>query len=285
MVTGRLPFDDDNIQRLLLRVQSGMFQMPQDLPDDLQSLIKAMLTVDPEQRITLEGIKAHPWFNRFPPKKYPVDNFEASSEPICNPDLRIVASLSDLGWGDCNQITEKLSQSTRSMEKVFYVQLQRHPMFSQRINSAETKKPQLPSSENASAMSSEAPSSSAVDIPSKGNENVTGNASSSVEKTANQGHSSSRVSASASWHGLEASNESRTNPRSTASKTNLVRQSQLIRSATESSPKPEEDSTVEEAIQNVGGVQKSWFDSVRDYLTGQTDENNSKVNKERDAEN
>ena len=62
LVTGKLPFDDENIRRLLSKVKSGVFSMPVYLPNDLQDLIKRMLTVDPLERISIEEIKEHPWY-------------------------------------------------------------------------------------------------------------------------------------------------------------------------------------------------------------------------------
>ena len=62
LVTGKLPFDDENIRRLLSKVKSGVFNMPGYLPLDLQDLIKRMLTVDPIERISIEEIKKHPWY-------------------------------------------------------------------------------------------------------------------------------------------------------------------------------------------------------------------------------
>lgn len=37
--------------------------MPAFLPKEAQDLIQKMLTVDVSKRITMSGIKEHPWFN------------------------------------------------------------------------------------------------------------------------------------------------------------------------------------------------------------------------------
>lgn len=74
LLTGKLPFDDDNIRRLLgkvrastglnqmLQVKSGVFSMPQFLPKDVKDLLWKMMTVDPSKRATIEDVKRHPWF-------------------------------------------------------------------------------------------------------------------------------------------------------------------------------------------------------------------------------
>lgn len=53
LLTGRLPFDDENIRNLLAKVKHGKFAMPQELPADAKNLISRMLEVDPNRRITV----------------------------------------------------------------------------------------------------------------------------------------------------------------------------------------------------------------------------------------
>lgn len=53
LLTGRLPFDDENIRTLLAKVKAGKFTMPSELPTDAQDLIRRMLEVDPKLRITV----------------------------------------------------------------------------------------------------------------------------------------------------------------------------------------------------------------------------------------
>lgn len=53
LLTGRLPFDDENIRILLQKVRLGKFIMPADMPALAKDLISKMLVVDPEKRITV----------------------------------------------------------------------------------------------------------------------------------------------------------------------------------------------------------------------------------------
>jgi len=62
LLTGRLPFDDDNLQNLLKKVKAGLYQMPSFLSDDVKDLIARMLTMEPEKRIKIKEIKRHPWW-------------------------------------------------------------------------------------------------------------------------------------------------------------------------------------------------------------------------------
>lgn len=281
MVTGRLPFDDDNIQRLLQKVQMGQYHLPSDLPKDLRDLIKQMLTVDPDKRITLEGIKAHPWFNSIPPKNYIEDHFVPPSDPVAQPDPMILRSLVDLGWGDAQAISSELAKAGPSMEKVFYQQLERHPMF-RRTNPPRSR--------------SESTGTSVSDDPSDGGRNDVSppaddplaastptTAAATSKKTSADGKD--EKSMVAKMGAMKVADGSKTAERNGADKaeepeqsgsitSNLVRQSSLrcVLDGGGSNGK-HHDERVEEAIQTVagGGNQKSWFDSMKSIWSGQSE--------------
>ncbi|SCU89769.1 LANO_0D06326g1_1 [Lachancea nothofagi CBS 11611] len=60
LLTGHLPFNDDNIKRLLLKVQSGNFQMPQAISAEAKDLLSKILVVDPQKRLSINEILIHP---------------------------------------------------------------------------------------------------------------------------------------------------------------------------------------------------------------------------------
>lgn len=51
LLTGRLPFDHENMGELLRRVKSGKFEMPRSIPPEAKDLLSKILKVDPAQRI------------------------------------------------------------------------------------------------------------------------------------------------------------------------------------------------------------------------------------------
>ena len=55
LLTGRLPFDDEDIRTLLAKVKIGKFNMPQELPHEAKDLIRRMLEVNPSKRITVSS--------------------------------------------------------------------------------------------------------------------------------------------------------------------------------------------------------------------------------------
>lgn len=76
LVSGKLPFDNENIRILLGKVKTGVFTMPAFLPKDVQDLISKMLVVDPKKRITMDGIRNHPWYTSSPPDTEPSELLE-----------------------------------------------------------------------------------------------------------------------------------------------------------------------------------------------------------------
>ena len=63
IVVGTLPYDDDNIQRLLQKIVFTECNYPSFVSPQLTDLLQKMLNKDPDNRITLEMIKSHPWFS------------------------------------------------------------------------------------------------------------------------------------------------------------------------------------------------------------------------------
>eukprot|EP00002_Diphylleia_rotans_P035348 TRINITY_DN76_c0_g7_i1.p1 TRINITY_DN76_c0_g7~~TRINITY_DN76_c0_g7_i1.p1 ORF type:complete len:650 (-),score=133.19 TRINITY_DN76_c0_g7_i1:1907-3856(-) len=124
LVTGRLPFDDPNIKKLLSKVKVGTFQMPEDIDPRVKDLINRMLTVDPDKRITIDGIKKHVWFmsNGGPVVYVPPFDVQQLSNPVKQDQLdwEVIADLQTLGWGSEEEIVDKVLSSERSLEKIFY---------------------------------------------------------------------------------------------------------------------------------------------------------------------
>lgn len=106
LLTGRLPFDDEdgNIRNLLLQVQSGKFQMPDEdeISKDAQDLISRILTVDPEKRIKARDILKHPLL-----QKYPSINDSKSIKNLPREDTY----LHPLSGGDSAPIDESILQN------------------------------------------------------------------------------------------------------------------------------------------------------------------------------
>lgn len=127
MTTGGLPFDDDNLHRLSAKIRSGAFYIPPEVPDTLADLLRAMLTVDPAERISLEGVMASSWFQSRPVREgifvetdwthWSTTKFDA---PVHEPDGDIVRHLVDLGFGNGLTIRRRIRMDMPCKERDFY---------------------------------------------------------------------------------------------------------------------------------------------------------------------
>lgn len=64
MVCGYLPFNysEENTSVLFREIRKGNFTVPKFISKDARHLIKSIMNIDCKTRITLEGVKRHPWF-------------------------------------------------------------------------------------------------------------------------------------------------------------------------------------------------------------------------------
>ena len=127
LLSGRLPFDDQSVRNLLAKVKSGQFYMP-DFEAPIQDLISKMLTVDPNQRITITQIKQHPAFRMYVPEDYifptPIP-LPYIPDPINLSDVNVnvYKVLIQLGYNNEDDIKAELTAKTHTMAKVFYTML------------------------------------------------------------------------------------------------------------------------------------------------------------------
>ncbi|CUM46661.1 uncharacterized protein AC631_02895 [Debaryomyces fabryi] len=128
LLTGHLPFDDENIRKLLLKVQNGKFLMPNNLSPESKDLISKMLKVNPSERITIDAILQHPLLTKYPEpsvRKNKVTEFSDLNikpiDSINNIDKEILKNLSVLFHNrDEQTIISKLLSPEDCSEKTFY---------------------------------------------------------------------------------------------------------------------------------------------------------------------
>jgi len=153
LVTGRLPFEDQNLPALLSKIKKGKyFPVPQYVPESVRDLIERCLVTDPAKRITLDEILVHPCLS-YITKKYnggitkPVGEDDSKSkkkdrktknkllalaksnslDKIGKEDSEedlpvkseIVEQLQVLGWKE-SEIQKSLNSSKQSMIKTVY---------------------------------------------------------------------------------------------------------------------------------------------------------------------
>jgi serine/threonine protein kinase len=62
LLTGRLPFEDDSISRLIEKIVSGKYDPITNVSNSALDLLEKILVTDPRMRISIANIKKHPWF-------------------------------------------------------------------------------------------------------------------------------------------------------------------------------------------------------------------------------
>lgn len=136
LLTGTLPFDDENIRNLLLKVQAGNFEMPSEISYEAQDLITKMLCVDPIERIQTDHILAHPLLNKYPIPNEDLISVKSLPHPetaykslgsVKNIDKQILSNLAIL-WHDRpeDDIVQCLLKNGPNPEKTFYALLMRY---------------------------------------------------------------------------------------------------------------------------------------------------------------
>ncbi|KAF9134406.1 hypothetical protein BGW39_007158 [Mortierella sp. 14UC] len=148
LLTGHLPFDDENIRQLLSKVKAGKFHMPTDISPSARDLISRMLTVNPKRRITMQGVMMHQWFRMINPDRNtlgePAEDPEGCRSLLAEElDAEIVLHMRWLfapgpSHSDSEakevfdeevllkEIEEKMTNNEENMEKLFYHLLCQH---------------------------------------------------------------------------------------------------------------------------------------------------------------
>ncbi|KAK2832855.1 hypothetical protein Q5P01_016744 [Channa striata] len=126
LLVGALPFDHDNLRQLLEKVKSGVFHMPHFIPPDCQDLLKGMIEVNADKRLTLEAIQKHSWYQggrnepcpeQPPPRRVCLKRILSLSE--LDPD--VLESMYSLGcFRDRVKLTQDLTSEEDNQEKMIY---------------------------------------------------------------------------------------------------------------------------------------------------------------------
>ncbi|KAL5252573.1 hypothetical protein ACHWQZ_G015377 [Mnemiopsis leidyi] len=128
LLVGSLPFDHQDMSKLLERVRTGKYSMPSWMPAEARSLIQQMLQVAPEKRISIQNVFKHPFLQQYKTNKEstyltPIETV-LYTQPLNHKDdldNDIVKQMSSLGcFKSCDDLTQNLIDTRHNMEKVVY---------------------------------------------------------------------------------------------------------------------------------------------------------------------
>lgn len=101
-VFGKVPFDDMNRMGLYEKIRTEELSLPEEPPlnPQLEDLLLRMLIKDPNERITIKGIKEHPWVTRggkcpLPSTKENCPDIEVTDDDIKN-SVRAIPKIKTL---------------------------------------------------------------------------------------------------------------------------------------------------------------------------------------------
>ncbi|XP_075218884.1 BRSK family serine/threonine-protein kinase sugar-free frosting isoform X2 [Lycorma delicatula] len=127
LLVGALPFDDDNLRQLLEKVKRGVFHIPHFVPPDCQNLLRGMIEVNPEKRLTLTDINRHPWVTaggkgelelELPMMEVVQTHIIPSTEEI---DTDVLQAITCLGcFKEKDKLIQELLNPNHNTEKVIY---------------------------------------------------------------------------------------------------------------------------------------------------------------------
>ncbi|KFM82498.1 Maternal embryonic leucine zipper kinase, partial [Stegodyphus mimosarum] len=91
LLCGFLPFDDENVSKLYKKIHKGKYFCPLWLSDESKAILSDMLQVDPSKRISIEGLKVHPWVleGYDVPVDWNVSKQETEFDPECIAEMAV----------------------------------------------------------------------------------------------------------------------------------------------------------------------------------------------------
>ncbi|XP_033222078.1 serine/threonine-protein kinase BRSK2 isoform X2 [Belonocnema kinseyi] len=127
LLVGALPFDDDNLRQLLEKVKRGVFHIPHFVPPDCQNLLRGMIEVNPDKRLTLAEINRHIWVTAAGKGELElelsmmdvVQTHVIPSEDAIDPD--VLLAIASLGcFKEKEKLIKELLSPNHNTEKVIY---------------------------------------------------------------------------------------------------------------------------------------------------------------------
>lgn len=118
---GRLPFKGKDIPSLFDCILAGKYEIPDSLSSDCQDLIKSMLCLDTEKRISMEEIIRHPWLCK---GDWTITECSSSVPTKIEIEQTIAAQLENLGF-DLNQVINSLKNKEFNQSTATYNLLSR----------------------------------------------------------------------------------------------------------------------------------------------------------------
>ena len=124
MLCKSFPFNDKNNSKLYQKILLGKFNLPNYLSNEAKDLLSKLLKVNPIERIKLDEIKKHPWFNLYNPKNnyfYGID----INKIIMPIDEEIILDMINIGIEQNIVIDNIIRNYNNNITTIYYLLLQK----------------------------------------------------------------------------------------------------------------------------------------------------------------
>ena len=98
-VTGEYPFSGETVFKLFENIAAGRYKIPSHVEPVLESLIRGMMTLDPDQRLSVAGVRAHDWCRKRIPRNEPEVRVPARGEDE-SVSTTVIPYLCNMHYGD-----------------------------------------------------------------------------------------------------------------------------------------------------------------------------------------
>jgi hypothetical protein len=119
IIAGYLPFDDENVQRLLQKIVYTEPVYPARFSPPLVDLLQKMICKDPEARIDIAAIQLHPWFSQTEYSAMREIAREAEQATEFEIDSAVIGQMTQNGI-DCRELHESLLMGAETPLSALY---------------------------------------------------------------------------------------------------------------------------------------------------------------------
>lgn len=117
IIAGTLPFNANNMKKLVLMIINDQVKYPDTFSKPLVDLLTAMLKKSPEERIEITAIKNHPWFTNVEQSIFKNPHLVSASDPPVN--ATIIAKMKSFGVDGSGLTKEVLKTEFNSTTAVY----------------------------------------------------------------------------------------------------------------------------------------------------------------------
>lgn len=98
LVCGYLPFEDQNTAALYRKILAADYKPPHFISENARSLIAGLLTVDPNRRLTVVGVRQHNWYRQIQEASLPGPEIRQGVEAPFQVDEEVLRELDAFGF-------------------------------------------------------------------------------------------------------------------------------------------------------------------------------------------